>query len=539
MRFLLAAAWAIAGATTVLAQTAQPTVSYRGRVIDAATGQGLAGATVELRPAFDPTNFMQIGQPYKVQTDDKGGFSIAAAPAELAMMVTLEGYAQEDPYSRPVSLKIDNPLPPATVRMVRGATVSGVVEDEQERPLAGITVELIDSLSAARSAGLRKRTGPDGTFTITSVAPGSYVLRGVVQRTVNASTAPPQYAPTYFPGSVDGAGAAAIQVYSGIDVPNLHLRMRKAEFYSVSGTVAGRESNTTGAVAVRLQRVEDPRITIPNSIAEAPIQAPIAADGTFRLERVMPGSYTAIIQTDLARIVFPLGSQNVIVTNRNVEDIKLTVQPGGVLAGKLIFEDGTFHPGNWPMVLEGRTSAGNISTPVRFSETGTFSVDGLPSGTYRFNFSNRGTIAVNKVQINGRAFEGSKFEFVLPGDSGAVITVSESGGAINGSLEGLRQADEIVTGTASAALLSGFNDRLPVIRTEPLAKDGTFSLKTLEPGRYLVCAWRDLAPAVLNLLQSAIVPLQRIQQDCKTVTLTPNGSGSAQLKQTSIGNVTR
>jgi hypothetical protein len=237
---------------------------------------------VELRPAFDPTTFTPRGQTYSVKSGEKGDFAIAAAPADLAMMVTLEGYAQEDPYSRPVSLKIDSPLPPATVRMVRGATVSGTIEDDDEKPIAGINVELIDSVSIARSATLRKTTGNDGKFTFTSVAPGNYFLRGVVQQRLvvapgqsRTDSPAPQYAPTYYPGSIDGAGAASIPVYSGIDVPNLRLRMRKAEFYSVGGIVVGRESNAARAVSVRLQRKEDPRILMPTSLRNCRFRLPL------------------------------------------------------------------------------------------------------------------------------------------------------------------------------------------------------------------------------------------------------------------------
>lgn len=524
-------------------------IAYRGRIIDAATLQGLPGATVDLRPAFDPTDllYLQRRQTFSVKSDEKGEFTIEAVAGEFALYVTLEGYAQEDPYSRPVSLKNDRPAPPPpTVRMVRGATVSGVVEDADEKPVQGVSVELIDSLSVARSAGLRQKTGPDGRFTIKSVAPGTFFLRGTIdqiaalaERRDRTEIPAPEFAPTYYPNSLDGAGAAAIQIYSGIDVPNLRLRMRKVEFYSVSGRVVGRESNTTPATSVRLRRVEDPRITISSSIAELPIQAPIAADGMFRIDRVMPGSYIAFIQTDISRIVFPLGSEQVIVTNRDVEDLRLTVQPGGILAGKLVFEDGTFHAGNWPMVLEGRTAAGDVGTPVTFSNTGEFSVEGITNGTYRLNFSNRGTIAVNKVEVGGRTFEGGKFEFAVPGSNRVVITATETGATIQGTLEGMRAPGEAVSGVASAALISGFTDRLSVVRTAPLAEDGTFSLKTLEPGRYLVCAWRDLGPAVLNLLQSANAPVQRLGQQCKTVVLKTNESEQVQVRQTSVADVTR
>ncbi len=120
-----------------------------------------------------------------------------------------------------------------------------------------------------------------------------------------------------------------------------------------------------------------------------------------------------------------------------------------------------------------------------------------------------------------------------------VVTASQTGGTSQGVLDGLRDPDKNVTGSASVALLSGFTDGLPIVRTAPLNTDGSFSFAGLEPGKYITCAWTDLAPEVNALMQSASAPKQRLEQACAAVTIKVEGSAQVQVRQTSIADVTR
>jgi hypothetical protein len=317
--------------------------------------------------------------------------------------------------------------------------------------------------------------------------------------------------------------------------------MRKGVYFTVSGRVVGRESNTTPASSVRLRRVVDPRVTLATSIAELPIAAPIAADGSFRIERVAPGPYTATVEprVDLKRLVFPLGTAQVTVTDRDEDNLQLVVAPGGVFAGKVVFEDGAFHPGNWQVLFQGDTVAGYVATPVTLSERGTFSLDGIVAGRYQFSFTGPPRAAVSKVDVGGRVFEGSKFDFAVPGSSSVVVTASQTGGAIQGGLDGMLDPDKKVVGVASLAMVSGFSDGVPITRTAPLSGDGSFSFTGLEPGKYLACAWTDLAVEVNALLQSANAPRQRLEQACAAVTMKIEGSEQVRVRMTSVADVTR
>jgi hypothetical protein len=79
-----------------------------------------------------------------------------------------------------------------------------------------------------------------------------------------------------------------------------------------------------------------------------------------------------------------------------------------------------------------------------------------------------------------------------------------------------------------------------MLKTVALAKDGSFEATVLEPGPYLVCAFRDPLPAVTALVNGAAAPpVQRLNQLCKTVTLKPDRAESVQVRLTSVAEVAR
>jgi hypothetical protein len=276
---------------------------------------------------------------------------------------------------------------------------------------------------------------------------------------------------------------------------------------------------------------------------QQPIQAPITDDGTFKIVNVMPGTYTARIMPDLKaqKLLFPLGGDTVTVRDSDVDDLRLNVLGGGTLAGQMVFEDGTNHSGQRQFQVQGHNSGGTVTTPVVLSESGTFKIDGLTPGNYRFAPSSiLETATVNKVELGGSASDGSRFDFTLPGSDRVVVTLSTQGATIHGNIEtGLTQG-EAISGYASAFQAPINGDRwFTVFGTVPLQPDGSFTIKGLEPNRYVVCAWTDQPSAVNSLLQSSALPLQRLEQQCKVVTVKANESAQVTVKQTSVANVMR
>jgi hypothetical protein len=291
-------------------------------------------------------------------------------------------------------------------------------------------------------------------------------------------------------------------------------------------------------LAVQLHREDNPRISVPEDRSWR-LESHVAADGQFRIEHVQAGTYVAKL-VNMGPSSLALGTARVVV-KENIGDLQIPVQPLGTLTWSIVLEDGS-QAEAWSVTLQGWnegpvTRNVQVSKPAasRLAKPPIFSMKDVPAGAYRVSI---GRWAVTKVQIGGQTYEGSKFEFA---DRAAVatVTVSKTGAKIEGTLEGTRKPEEVVTGTASAALLSGFTDHLPLYWTAPLSDSGEFAFSMLEPGTYAVCAWIDPPGRVTALLRTANLPLETVQQQCKTVTLKANGSESVRVTQTSIEKVMR
>ena len=107
----------------------------RGRVRDAASGKGVAGA--RLIAARQTLAF----NPHYAQTDEQGIFRLGPLlPDEYRVTVEREGYLPRRGVGLTV-LPLENP--PLKLRLRPGATLAGVVVDDTGRPVAGARLELV------------------------------------------------------------------------------------------------------------------------------------------------------------------------------------------------------------------------------------------------------------------------------------------------------------------------------------------------------------------------------------------------------------
>lgn len=107
----------------------------RGRVRDATSGKGVAGA--RLIAARQTLAF----NPHYAQTDEQGVFRLGPLlPDEYRVTVEREGYLPRRGVGLTV-LPLENP--PLELRLRAGATLAGVVVDDTGRPVAGARLELV------------------------------------------------------------------------------------------------------------------------------------------------------------------------------------------------------------------------------------------------------------------------------------------------------------------------------------------------------------------------------------------------------------
>jgi protocatechuate 3,4-dioxygenase beta subunit len=251
-----------------LALALVPGTHLAGRVIDRATDEPLAGATVTYRleaarPGSHDASAAQ-GVELVRTTDASGGFAFEQAGLNGARLVA--SAAGHDPVTREKIAADDADA--VELRLSPQSPVRGTVMDAGHAPIAGATVEV-----TGPSSGPRASTGDDGRFTLDGVLPGS-ILR----------TSHPRYAPTL---TETGPSELAIVLGSGA---------------TLSGTVLGPDSAPFAGASVVLA----PR-THPELITGETLWLTSEADGRFTFAALPAGDYRLTVRAgDLAALPNPI-----------------------------------------------------------------------------------------------------------------------------------------------------------------------------------------------------------------------------------------
>ncbi|MGC4084506.1 MAG: carboxypeptidase regulatory-like domain-containing protein [Vicinamibacterales bacterium] len=196
----LVAVAAIAPCVTVLVATSPDVTPLVGRVVDITSEQPLVNARVWVQSGIVPTATL---------TDGDGRFAIARPGAARVVSARKAGYGRAD-------MAVPEDGSAVTIRLSRGAAISGTVRDDEGEALMGTQVT-VERLITSTTSALTVTTQCDdrGEYRIGMLPAGRYRIRfrGVPTppMAVDGSTTVTgnRYAQVYYPRSVrSGAGGA-------------------------------------------------------------------------------------------------------------------------------------------------------------------------------------------------------------------------------------------------------------------------------------------------------------------------------------------
>ena len=178
-------------------QVTPPTASVSGRVISADTGAAIAGATVRASILIANPGALPSA-PIQTKTDAAGQFEVQGLTAgRLNLTATADGYLPATYTPRLPSqipqLQAGQRLTDVTLSLTRAATISGLVRDENGRPMPNIEVRAFQRgiLTVRRAwldARMTFRTDATGRYLVTNARPGEYVVAvPVVSTTMSAA----------------------------------------------------------------------------------------------------------------------------------------------------------------------------------------------------------------------------------------------------------------------------------------------------------------------------------------------------------------
>jgi protocatechuate 3,4-dioxygenase beta subunit len=538
-----------------LAQNSDPAITISGIVKDSVTGRGIAGASISLVAGPSKAEiasfraqatqggtansraFPQFSNLHAVTGED-GTFTFSLAePTYATMQVTRSGYL-------PVNKGLGNDFKSSVaISLVPLGVIEGRVVDLDGEPLAGIVMDLIQPTIIDGRKIYRQltavRTDDRGQYRLWNLAPGSAYLRAAGRQTIlaraNGAPTPPEadhaYPAVYFPNAPDRQSASAIQIQPG-QTAHADFALEPQKSYRIRGVI--RDVSSFTRLGVRLLRGED----------SAGNRASVdTTTGSFVIYDVTPGTYTVQAFANGGKSI-AMGELEITIGPQDLSGLEIALSTGVEVRGRIehtgapAVQDDTqpelanptgglqrnpSHPPIQILLLQpGRFPTTGAQPPATVDEQGNFTFTDMLPGKYALQ--NVGQSIVS-IRSGARDVLADGFELGTSEMEPLIITLSEGGGRIGGTVSGL-QAGESAT---IAVVRAGGN--FGVVATTaatclPNADEARFFVFNLAPGDYTLYAW----PATQQVEFRNPEVLRALSASAVTATVSENGDQQVSLK---------
>ena len=489
-----------------------------GHVLDAGTRAPVGGAQVTLFAYLGPAGpppanaFSTFGQasgatpvssaPRGVVAGADGEFWFGDLPAgRYAVAASAFGYLNGS-YFAPTTLSpmhlvdiVDHERPmPVSVRLIKGASISGTVVDDRGDPIVDAPVEAFTrSAAELRQVVVDVRTDDRGAYRIAQLPPGTYVV-GVVTsaRTIAAGLgaamdasasdpvalgkvftqliptleygpgqerngegtrvgnwilqrkgpiAPPApdgrmlaYATTLYPATAVPSEATPIALGSGDQRSGIDMALHLVPTVTVSGVLIGPDGPLQNA-SVRLNATHagDER-----DVSETGECTTITnASGAFTFLGVPQGQYVMTssylpVEADAGKSVMTLWARQLVAAgDRDVSGLTLTMRPGIRVAGRIDPPNG---PARVRVSLSPVAAMWQRTLPFDAAPDGHFAGGGTPPGRYLINVGAAGSSSVIAIMLSGRPLIDHTLVLESSDVSDLVITMSNTPLHLTGSV---------------------------------------------------------------------------------------------------------
>lgn len=447
-------------------------------MIDAQSGRPLAGVQV----SFDETF---------VVTDSEGKYVLSnvkqASTYELSF--ARSGYVRQWR-----SVTGDRPRD-VSAALTRTGSVSGRITDPLGEPLEGIKVQVLRQMydewgNEGFAEGAAGRTNDRGEYRLYWITPGRYYISAGFDE----SDAPPpntnepvrsQYAISHYPGTPELATATRLQVVAGSELNGIDWTLRDSrsseEKYQISGRVIDFRTGQGSKIEVFAVRNVAGGSDVMSSTSNT--------DGSFALS-VPPGTYW------VGATSAGVGIQTrLVVSDRDVPGIRLSMMPAVSLSGRLAFEGSSLGPGNTVGIFlqPAGYGSGLVVPPLRPQSDGSFTTPPLLPGPYRLRIEPLPPeYFIREARIGETDILGKIFE-ITPSMSNVLhVVVSSNSGELDGIV--LNAQRQPVSKIYAVLIPDTQRERRDLYIKAITDKDGRFSVRGIPPGNYRVFAWENLEP---------------------------------------------
>jgi hypothetical protein len=516
-------------------------------------------------------------------TDDEGGFRFEALPAgDYLLSVSKPGYlpasyGQKRPGSAtpgtPISLADGQRLSKLSLAIPRGSVLTGTVLDDIGEPAFGVQVRALKYVMRSGTRVLEQAgvaaSDDRGTYRIPVLSPGQYVIvatprdetlaafggsftsfrvmgaagRGMTEDFVMRAPPPPPppppvaerssdapvagYAPVYYPGTISGAEAVAVELGLGEERAGLDLRLALVPLGQVTGLVSAPDGRPLTGVEVMLEDAEQPLPGLGSQTAR------VMADGRFVFTGVVPGTYRVSAWSGgrVQLMVESAGGNAAVRITRSLAGptppgfgtmesgrpeespmwanadvsvvdaatpvaVMLALQPALTVSGRVEFSGNAAAPADLSRARIGLTSP----TPGRPGESalgqfsgGEFTIPGVVPGRYLPAVVGIDGAIPKSFEVGGRDILDFPLEVTDRDVAGAVLTLVDEMGGLTGTIQ-----DATGQPTTSYTVIVAPEDarywtpRSRRIQATRPSTDGRFTFRNLPAGAYRLVALNEV-----------------------------------------------
>jgi hypothetical protein len=486
-------------AAATVDKTNQEPCTVAGQVVRLGESTPLRKANVQLL-SVEPD-----GTSVATRTGEDGKFRFdKITPGRYRLMVTRHGYVpqefgQRKPSDPPanLSLRSGQKMTDLFFRLTPAAAIGGHAQDEDGDPMpwVHITVFQLTHYNGELSVALVGENGTNdlGEYRVYNLPPGRYFIAATYEpgsSFVNGRRAMrgddslnPGYLTTYYPNTDDPQKAVAIRLKAGDELTSIDVILRPSRGVKVKGHVYNGTGKTLGGASVRLVLKDSQR-----NYFQAPEGYPSPTDGSFEIQNVPPGSYSATAYSFIEGKIYA-AKQSLDVGQVDVEGLNITLSTGQEFSGRLVW-DGK------PEATKGevRIFLQSVEVPMPGGRAtakadGSFVISNVPDGQARVTVSGLGENSFMKSVRYGTSESTSREVNITPGANASLeITLSSRGGHITG----MATTSEGLPGSAVWVVLvpdAANRNKYWLYKSANTDQNGIFEFRGIVPGQYEVFSW--------------------------------------------------
>ena len=466
-----------------LCATAQ---TVEGTVIDSTSGNGLAGARVEIALAAAGP----IGEAaYTAVTDSQGRFRIDGVKNGVYVArYRASGYLYPGDLAPARSFQVvagGNALA-LEARMIQWAEASGRVLDGRGDPVPNADMEV----TQIGRGTLGFRSDAEGKFQAPLIPNENYTL--MVHPPSDWKPPDPEpgtdqalgWAPTYYPGVTVPEAAGKIVLPPGGRMENIELKIRALPAHSVRGTLRAPDGKPASKV----------RVVMGEDLLRPIFRQETGPDGAFDFSTVIDGHWLLAAEADS-----PSGPLRVTesfeVSGRDVKQLKPRLSAPFTAHGRIVIEkiEGREMPKPPTVSLQPlvRWVYPNVfGTP---DTDGNFGVERVYPGLYQFHATEPPGYYLDAVGIGGADISGPVID--MAAGAPLLFVLKTNGGSVRGSAEKCERGTVALIPRDEAKRWRGF------LRTARCDSMDRYDISAVRPGEYYVVAYAGDEIAALRINQ--------------------------------------